>query len=321
MGPDRPDLSVAPRASLAGGAGHAPAPAGAEPSLLDPAFLQRLDALSLVSRRRVRGGQRGERRSVVRGRGIEFDDYRAYEPGDDYRYIDWNIASRLDRLFVKLFSEEEDLDVHLLVDTSRSMAAGTPSKLALAKRLAAAIGYIGLVNLDRVAVGAFASGPGPRLSRLRGRGRAFDLLRFLDAVRPDGATDLGAALRRTLDESPRRGLLVVISDLLDPRGYEDGLLRARHRRMQTFVIHVLAEEELNPRLSGELRLVDAETGQAVELTIDADALRAYAAARDAYLDGLQRFCFRHGIDYLRTTSAVPADALVLRYLRQGGLVR
>jgi len=294
----------------------------AEGGLLDPAFLQRLEALSLVSRRRVRGRQRGERRSLVRGRGIEFDDYRAYEPGDDYRYIDWNIASRLDRFFVKLFSEEEDLDVRLLVDSSRSMAAGAPvSKLLLAKRLAAAIGYIGLVNLDRVEVGVFSSAPGPRLTRLRGRGRAFDLLRFLDGIAAGGETDLGLALRRTLDASPRRGLLVVISDLLDPHGYEDGLLRARHYRVQMFVIHVLADDELAPRLSGELRLVDAETGRAVEVTVDADALRAYAAARDAYLDGVQRFCFRYGIDYLRTTTSVPADDLVLRYLRQGGLVR
>ena len=289
--------------------------------LLDPAFLQRLEALCLVSRRRVRGRQHGERRSLVRGRGIEFDDYRAYEPGDDYRYIDWNIASRLDRFFVKLFSEEEDLDVRLLVDTSRSMAEGVPSKLLLAKRLAAAIGYIGLVNLDRVEVGVFSSGPGPRLGRLRGRGRAFDLLRFLEGIVPEGTTDLGLALRRTLEASPRRGLLVMISDLLDPHGYEDGLLRARHHRIQTFVIHVLAEDELAPRLSGELRLVDAETGRAVDVTVDADALRAYADARDAYFEGIQRFCFRHGIDYLRTTSSVPADALVLRYLRQGGLVR
>lgn len=304
---------------------HAPGVEHAGPvahaGLLDPAFLQRLEALSLVSRRRVRGHQHGERRSLVRGRGIEFDDYRAYEPGDDYRYIDWNIASRLDRFFVKLFSEEEDLDVRLLVDTSRSMAAGAPSKLALAKRLAAAIGYIGLVNLDRVEVGVFSSGPGPRLSRLRGRGRAFDLLRFLDGIGPEGATDLGLAMRRTLEAAPRRGLLVVISDLLDPRGYEDALLRARHHRMQTFVIHVLAEEELAPRLSGELRLVDVETGRAVDVTVDADALRAYGEARDAYLEGIQRFCFRHGIDYLRTTSTVPVESLVLRYLRQGGLVR
>lgn len=296
-------------------------PATEGSGLLDPAFLQRLEALSLVSRRRVRGRQRGERRSLVRGRGIEFDDYRSYEPGDDYRYIDWNIASRLDRLFVKLFSEEEDLDVRLLVDTSRSMAAGSPSKLRLAKQLAAAIGYIGLVNLDRVEVGAFSSGPGPRLSRLRGRARAFDLLRFLDGIEPEGTTDLGYALRRALEQSPRRGLLVVISDLLDPRGYEEGFLRARHQGIQTFVIHVLAEEDLSPHLSGELRLIDAETGRPVEVTVDAEALRAYAEARDAYLEGIQRFCFRHGIDYLRTTSTVPADALVLRYLRQGGLVR
>jgi uncharacterized protein (DUF58 family) len=296
-------------------------PAG-DPGLLDPAFLQRLDALSLVSRRRVRGHQRGERRSLVRGRGIEFDDYRAYEPGDDYRYIDWNIASRLDRFFVKLFSEEEDLDVRLLVDTSRSMAAGTPvSKLLLAKQLAAAIAYIGLVNLDRVEVGLFSSGPGPRLGRLRGRGRAFDLLRFLDRISPEGGTDLGLAVRRLLDASPRRGLLVVISDLLDPHGYEDALLRARHHRMQTFLIHVLADDELAPRLSGELRLVDVETRRAIDVTMDADALRAYAAARDAFLDGVQRFCFRHGIDYLRTTTSVPAEDLILKYLRQGGLVR
>jgi uncharacterized protein (DUF58 family) len=298
-----------------------PAPT-AHTSLLDPAFLQRLEALSLVSRRRVRGRQHGERRSLVRGRGIEFDDYRAYDPGDDYRYIDWNIASRLDRFFVKLFSEEEDLDVRLLVDSSRSMAAGAPvSKLLLAKQLAAAIGYIGLVNLDRLDVGVFSSGPGPRLSRLRGRARAFDLLRFLDGVVPEGTTDLSLAVRRTLDASPRRGLLVVISDLLDPHGYEAGLLRARHHRMQTFVIHVLADDELAPRLSGELRLVDAETRRAVDVTVDADALRAYTAARDAYLEGIQRFCFRHGIDYLRTTTSVAVDALVLRYLRQGGLVR
>lgn len=310
------------RPSAGGQAGHVAITAGEESAgLLDPAFLQRLEALSLVSRRRVRGRQHGERRSLVRGRGIEFDDYRAYEPGDDYRYIDWNIASRLDRLFVKLFSEEEDLDVRLLVDTSRSMAAGSPSKLRLAKQLAAAIGYIGLVNLDRVEVGAFSSGPGPKLSRLRGRDCAFDLLRFLDGIGPGGTTDLGHALRRALEESPRRGLLVVISDLLDPLGYEDGFLRARHHGMQTFVIHVLAEEELSPRLAGELRLVDAETGRAVEVTVDAEALRAYAVARDAYLEDVQRFCFRHGIDYLRTTSGVPADALVLRYLRQGGLVR
>src|SRR5215831_18098916 len=165
-----------------------PDPPGADPQpssrLLDSAFLQRLETLSLLSRKRFRGTQRGDRRSLALGRGLEFDDYRAYQLGDDYRYIDWHVVSRLDRLFVKIFSEEEDLDVSLLVDTSRSMAAGVPSKLTLAKQLAAAIGYIGLVNLDRVGVNAFATTVGSGLQRLRGRARAFDLLRFLHGMEP-----------------------------------------------------------------------------------------------------------------------------------------
>ncbi|HEX4836734.1 MAG TPA: DUF58 domain-containing protein [bacterium] len=292
-----------------------------EAVLLDPGFLQKLEMLSLVSRRRVRGDQRGERRSTLRGRGIEFADYRAYEPGDDYRYIDWNIASRLDRLFVKLFSEEEDLDVLLLLDASASMAAGTPSKLALAKSLAAAIGYIGLVNLDRIGVTAFTSGPGPRLGRLRGRARAFDLFRFLGGLHPSGQTDLARALRHVLAEARRRGLLVVMSDFLDPHTYEEALLLARHHRFQTFLIHILAEEELAPRLGGDLRLVDVETRRAVEVTADAEMLRAYADARDAFFRHIERFCFRHGIEYLRTVSSVAPETLVLHYLRQAGLLR
>lgn len=293
----------------------------AEGRLLAPEFLQKLETLSLVSRRRFRGLQRGDRRSTARGRGVEFDDHRAYHLGDDYRYVDWNVVGRLDRLFVKMFAEEEDLDIALLIDTSRSMAAGDPPKLLLAKQLAAAIGYIGLVNLDRVGVTAFASTGASRLDRLRGRSRAFDLLEFLERLEPAGATDLGLALRRHLAASRRRGLVILISDLFDPRGYEPGLLLCRRHRAQTFLIHVLAEEEVSPRLAGDLRLVDVETDQAVDVTIDAEALHAYGAARDAFFHGIERFCFRHGIDYLRTTTSVPVETLALRWLRQGGLLQ
>lgn len=289
--------------------------------LLDPAFLQRLDTLSLLSRKRFRGLQRGDRRSTARGRGVEFDDYRAYLPGDDYRYIDWNVVSRLDRLFVKMFSEEEDLDVSLLIDTSRSMAAGQPSKLLLAKQIAAAIGYIGLINLDRVGVSAFASTVASRLERLRGRGRAVDLLAFLDGLAPAGETDLEMTIRLHVAAAKRRGLLILLTDLLDPRGYEQALLLCRHHRFQLFLIQILADEELAPGLAGDLRLVDVETGHAVEVTVDAEALREYAAARDAFLGGIERFCYRHGIDYMRTSASVPVESLVLRWLRQGGLLQ
>lgn len=300
------------------GGGHSQA---GRARLLDPAFLQKLGTLSLLSRRRFRGLQRGDRRSTARGRGLEFDDYRAYQLGDDYRYIDWNVVSRLDRLFVKMFSEEEDLDVSLMVDTSLSMASGHPPKLLLAKQLAAAIGYIGLVNLDRVGVSAFASTVGSRLDRLRGRGRAFDLFSFLDDLEPSGDTDLTLAVRRHVATARRRGLLVLLTDLLDPRGYEQALLQSRYHRLQTFLIHILADEEVAPSIAGDLRLVDVETGRAIEVTVDADALRAYELARDAFFRGIERFCFRHGIDYLRTTTSVPVATLVLRWLRQGGLLQ
>lgn len=298
-----------------------PHPPAGRARLLEPAFLEKLETLSLLSRRRLRGVQRGDRRSTARGRGVEFDDYRAYQLGDDYRYIDWNIVSRLDRLFVKMFSEDEDLDVGLMLDTSRSMGAGDPSKLQLAKQLAASIGYIGLVNLDRVGVTAFASTVGSRLDRLRGRGRAADLLEFLGGLAPSGVTDLEMAMRQHLASSRRRGLVVVLTDLLDPRGYEPALLLARAHRFQTFLIQILADEELAPPLSGDLRLIDIETGRFIEVTVDAEALRAYASARDAFFAGIERFCYRHGIDYLRTTTSVPAETLVLRWLRQAELVQ
>jgi uncharacterized protein (DUF58 family) len=289
--------------------------------LLDPAFIQKLDTLSLLSRKRLRGVQRGDRRSTASGRGMEFDDYRAYQLGDDYRYIDWNVVSRLDRLFVKMFAEEEDLDVSLMIDTSRSMAAGHPAKLLVAKQLAAAIGYIGLVNLDRVGVTAFASTVAARLDRLRGRGRARNLLEFLDGLASSGDTDLEMAMRRHLATSRRRGLLILLSDLFDPRGYEQALLLSRRHRFQTFLIHILADNELVPDITGDLRLVDVETGRAVEVTVDAEALAAYASARDAFFNEIERFCFRHGIDYLRTATSVPVETLVLRWLRQGGLLQ
>lgn len=290
-------------------------------TLLSPEFLRKLDTLALRSRRVIRGHLSGERRSSAQGRGIEFTDYRSYQPGDDYRYIDWNIYSRLDRLFVKLFSEEEDINVHLLVDVSRSMAWGTPSKLTYATRVAAALGYIGLVTMDRVGAGLFAAGPYDVLSPHRGRRQVLRLFDFLGAARETGATtDLAAALHDYVHRTKRRGLLILISDLLFPGGYEDGLILARYHRFEPFVIHVLSDDEVVPTVRGEVRLVDKETGAAVEVSIDGPTLEAYARARDAYFGEMERFCLRHQIDYLRTTTAIPYEDLLLRYLRVGGLI-
>ena len=294
------------------------------PLLLDSEFLRKLENLSLRSRRIVRRGMHGERRSSTLGRGVEFADYRGYQAGDDYRYVDWNIYSRLDRLFVKLFSEEEDINVHLLVDRSRSMTVpagnGHPAKLLYATQVAAAIGYIGLTNLDRVSAAAFDRQIGGVFGPGRGRGQTFQLFAFLRALVPGGASDLGAALREYVHMTRRRGLLVLISDLLVPGGVAEGLKLARAHHFDLFIIHVLSEEDLAPPLGGDLRLIDSESGAAVEVTIDGPALRAFARARDGYLADLEQFCLRHGIEYLRTTTSIPITDLILRYLRVGGLI-
>ena len=290
-------------------------------TLLAPEFLRKLETLTLRSRRAVRGKLRGERRSPALGRGVEFADYRSYPPGDDYRHIDWNIYSRLNRLFVKLFSEEEDLYVHLLVDASRSMAWGVPSKLDYAIRIAAAIGYIGLTNLDRVGAVLFAARSHEVLMPRRGRGQVFSLFKFLAAARSGGRTsDLHAAVQHYVHLTKRRGLLVLISDLLFPGGYEEGLKLARYHRFEPFVIHVLSDDELVPTVRGEARLLDAESRIPVEVSVDGPALDAYARARDAYFAATETFCQRHHIDYLRTTTSIPSDDLILRYLRIGGLI-
>jgi len=290
-------------------------------TILDATFLRKLDTLSLRSRRLFRGMLRGERRSRTLGRGVEFADYRSYQSGDDYRYIDWNIYSRLDRLFIKLFSEEEDINVHLFVDTSRSMAWGDPSKLDYAARVAAALGYIGLRRSDRVGIVAFADRPSRVIPPHRGRGQVLRLFEALDALEGRGTSDLRTAMWEYVHQTHRRGLLVLISDLLFPGGFEEGLKLARYHRFDPFVIHVLSDDEIAPQAAGDLSLIDVETQAKVDVSLDGPALEAYGKARDAYFAEIEQFCLRHQIDYLRTTTSVPFDDLVLRHLRLGGLIQ
>ncbi|MER3456203.1 MAG: DUF58 domain-containing protein [candidate division GAL15 bacterium] len=285
--------------------------------LLEPAFLEKLERLRLVVRRRMRGSV-GERRSRALGRGVEFSDHRAYQVGDDWRYVDWSIYARLDRLFVKLFEEEEDTDVHLLLDASASMRFGSPSKLEYAKRLAAALGYVALANGDRVGAAAVHAGMVRTLPPRRGRAHAYHLFRFLEAEEAHGTTELEEAAKHFAPH--RRGLVVALGDLLDPRGFQGFLKRLRHAGLEVFVVHLLAEEDLAPPQSGELRLVDAETGESVEVTVDEQLLRAFASQRDAFLEEARAFCARAGMAYVRATTALPVEDVVLRYLRQAGVV-
>jgi len=278
-------------------------------------FLAQLERLSLLSRRVFRGRVKGERRSPRRGSSVEFFDYRAYGVGDDLRYVDWNIYARLDRLHVKLFVDEEDLCLHLLVDASASMDFGAPTKLAYAARLAAALGFVGLVNLERVGVGILRERVAEGWPPTRGRGQVPALLDFLAAVRPGGPTGLSGGLANYAMRAREPGLAVVISDLLDPAGFEAGVRALLERRFDVHLVHVLAPEELDPDLSGDLRLLDSETGEARDLSVDGEAIRGYRERLRTFLERVEAFCRTTEIGYHRVTSDTPVEEFVLSQLR------
>ena len=278
-------------------------------------FLAQLERLSLLSRRVFRGRVKGERRSLRRGHSVEFCDYRAYGVGDDLRYVDWNIYGRLDRLHVKLFVDEEDLCLHLIVDASASMNFGTPTKLDSAVRIAAALGFVGLVNLERVGIGVLRDRVAEGWPPTRGRNQVPGLLDFLGRVEPSGSTSLNEGLANYAARSRQAGLAVVISDLLDPAGYESGIRALLERRFDVHLVHVLSPEEMNPELAGDLRLVDSETGEMRELSMDGDAVRSYRERLRQFLERAETFCRTKEIGYHRIVSDAPIEEFVLAQLR------
>ena len=237
---------------------------------------------------------KGERRSKRRGSSVEFADHRNYSVGDDLRHIDWNVYGRLDKLFLKLFLEEEDLHFYTLLDTSLSMDFGDPTKLHYGKQVAAALSFIGLVNHDRVVLDTFGSKLEPGLSSVRGRSQMWRVVQYLDGLKASGSSDLTAAARSFAIKHPGKGIVVVISDFMDKRGYEDALRYLLARNMDIYVIHVLSREEVEPEIVGDLRLVDCEDDDVAEITVSAPLLRRYKENLDAFVGGFKEWCTRAG---------------------------
>jgi len=293
----------------------------AKAALLDPDFLRKLERLSIVSKKVFTGKIRGERKSKKKGLSVEFADYRDYAQGDDLRFVDWNIFGRLEQLFVKLFMEEEDLFFYLVIDASKSMDFGEPLKMDFAKKAAAALGYVGLSNLDRVSVSAFSSKIALNLPWVRGRNLAWRLFSFINDIEPQGETSLGTSLKEFALTNTHKGVAVVISDFLDRGGYEEGLKYLLQRKFDVFVIHVLSSQELNPRILGHLKLLDSETNEFVEISASRAVFKTYKKTLDSFTGALRTFCLSKGIGYILASSAMPFDALVLQYLRRLGLVK
>ena len=291
-------------------------PSEVDPTVFDEGFLRQLERLLVVMRSPVRGGLKGGRRSVKRGQSVEFADYRDYALGDDLRQLDWNVYARLERLFVKLFIEEEDVTVTLLVDASASMASGRPAKLLFAKRAAAALGYIGLASEDRVTVSALAGRMSRRRAAMRGSGRVFRLLADLSAIEPaDGPTDLVAAARHAAAQLHGKGVVILFSDLLDP-GADRIIRELAATGSELIVLHVLSPDELDPALEGDLRLVDVETGDGVDVTVDLATLDAYKARLTAWKASFADLAAKRRASYVDLSSDTNLAVLMFNELRR-----
>lgn len=289
--------------------------------LLDPEFMTRLEQLEIVSRKIFAGKMKGERKSKRKGESVEFADYRNYVVGDDLRFLDWNIYARLEKLFLKLFLEEEDLHVSVLLDTSKSMDWGQPSKGLYAKRVAAALVYIGLVNYDRVSLYTYNGDLREEMTGLRGRRMISHVVRFLESATLEGTSNLAAACRTYAVRASTRGVLIVLSDFFDKGSYEQGLRYLLGRNLDTYVVQVLSPDEIDPTLAGDLRLVDVEDDDVAEVTVSRALINRYKQNLQAYCGALREFCTRRGISYLFTSTNVPFDQLVLSYLRRRGLLK
>src|SRR5688572_29041304 len=286
--------------------------------LFDDNFLETLEYLHIIARKILSGQMKAERRSRQKGVSVEFADHRPYAPGDDFRFIDWNVFFRTENLFLKLFEEEEDLYIYILLDCSGSSDFGKPYKFHYLRRLAAAIGYLGLAGLDRVFIVPFsetlARGATGVLTA-RGKGKVFRMLDFLEKQEARGPTNLATSLKTFAGSKRRRGLAVVLSDFYDEASIA-GLNALRYQKFEVFAIHCVTPQETNPELLGDLRLHDTETGRFRDVTLTEGILKKYRETFGNYCDTLERFCRSNELGYVRCRTDVPFQEIIIQMLRR-----
>jgi uncharacterized protein (DUF58 family) len=289
--------------------------------LLDPEFMNRLDSLDVISRKIMQGKLQGERRSKRRGQSVEFADHRPYVKGDDLRFVDWNIYGRLEQLFLKLFIEEQDLTVHIVADISASMSFGEPSKEVFIKKLTAALGYVSLVNNNRVNISLFADGIVGQLPNMRGRNYLHKMADFLLTTDCDGVSHFEKTCKQLSARRIGSGINIVLSDFLFKENYDSALRRLIGKHYDLYVIQVLSAQELSPEISGELKLVDIEDTDIAEITVSAALMKYYKRNLNSYCNELKDFCTRRGAVYVLANSSDSVETLVLNYLRRIRLLR
>jgi uncharacterized protein (DUF58 family) len=284
----------------------------------DAAFLRSLEALNLLARRVLAGDNRAERLTPRKGASLEFADYRPYTSGDEIRYIDWNVYARHGSLYIKEFAAEENVHVTILLDVSKSMAFG--GKFRAAQELAAALSYVALSNYDSVSFYAFGGDVRPVKTFLRGKGALLQLLPAIDALQPDGVTDMRAAFRAALPRLRGRSLVLLLTDFYDLGGYAEAVRALLAQRFGVHVVHLVGRAELSPELRGRCGLVDLETGRLRDVFLRPETVEAYRRRFMGFCDEVRDFCRAHEVAHARILAEDPLERRVLDVLRAGGIL-
>jgi uncharacterized protein (DUF58 family) len=288
--------------------------------LLSEDLLRRVERLSLKIRRPLPGGPAGEHLGRGQGTSIEFADHRPYSPGDDFRRIDWNALARLDELTIRVTEPREDVGLYVILDCSSSMASGDGAKARVARQLAAGLAYLALNQLDVVRVYALGNGMVSRSPRYTGRKQAADVFRLLRGLPVVPSTDLGAGFAGFLADRPARGLVVVLSDLLIGSDYRRGLRRVVQMGFEVALVHVLSEAELNPRLTGDVELIDSETAETIKISMTLDTLSSYRRDVERWQQDLADFCRSLGARYVPAPAERGLETILLNDFRRYSIV-
>jgi len=288
--------------------------------LIDSVFLAKLERLAINWQKSFPGLVGGHNISHFAGPGQEFLDHRQFHHGDDLRAVNWRAYLRLEKLFLKMFQVEPRIPVRLLLDCSNSMTTGGVSKFDYARKLAAALCYVGLVRLDTICIQPFANDLGDSFLSGGGRHRFIPAVNFLQELKPSGRTDYFQIARQFISAYPQRGLLIIISDFLDDTDCERPLQFLADFGHELMLLHIWDEEDRDPPWEGQLDLIDAETGSTLEIGFDAAGRRNYTAAFDEFARSIQRVGLRNSGRYVGlSTGTTIEEAIFGPMARSGGI--
>ncbi|MDP4145360.1 MAG: DUF58 domain-containing protein [Bacillota bacterium] len=289
-----------------------------EEKIFNGDFFKKLNSINFNVRTRLSGGAQGGRRSRAKGSSVEFSDFREYVPGDDFRRIDWNAYGRFDRLFVKLFMEEKEANFNIFIDSSKSMDFGQDKKSHMALKIAAALSYIILNNLDRVYISSLKDGNLETSRGASGKMLFQRLLKDLSSINFEGGTDLAASIMKR--KITCRGVSIIISDFFDAKAIEEALKYLAYKKQEIILVNIFSKEELHPEFEGVVNLIDSETGEELRVSLTPSILKEYKLRLDNFCNNLEALAFKYGAPYIKVSSEEPLEKVILKNFTSKGLV-